>query len=222
MEQVADYLNTKPNADQLYVASTPSQTLLPYFVGTGENFYTNDIALRADYVVLYLAQMQRLAPSPEIVYYFDAQEPEHTITIQGVTYAKVYPGPKFIRTDIPPDAIPINIGLGNTVRLAGYNLSGNELVLYWHALIPPAYDYTISVRPRSTDGTWLAQQDSPPVNGLLPTSQWRQNDYVTDIHNLDIASSDSPNIHDIEIVVYNLETNETLGPPIVLPVNNVQ
>jgi Na+/phosphate symporter len=79
MEQVADYLNTKPNANEMYVASTPSQTLLPYFAGTGENFYTNDIAFRADYVVLYLAQMQRLAPSPEIVRYFLAQEPEEII-----------------------------------------------------------------------------------------------------------------------------------------------
>ncbi|HXV98861.1 MAG TPA: hypothetical protein VEC93_10595, partial [Anaerolineae bacterium] len=72
MEQVAAYLNQKPEAEKLYVASTPSQTLLPYFAGTGENFYTNDIAFRADYVVLYLAQMQRLAPSPEIVHYFES------------------------------------------------------------------------------------------------------------------------------------------------------
>ena len=55
MEQVAAYLNQKPNAEKLYVASTPSQTLLPYFKGQGENFYTNDIALRADYVVIYRA-----------------------------------------------------------------------------------------------------------------------------------------------------------------------
>jgi len=220
MEQVAAYLNTKPNAHQLYVASTPSQTLLPYFVGTGENFYTNDVALRADYVVLYLAQMQRLAPSPEIVHYLDAQEPEHTITIQGVTYAKIYPGPKFILTEIPPNAIPTNIGLADTIRLAGYNIEGNELTVYWHALIPPTEDYTISIRPRTVDGSWLAQQDSWPVNGLLPTSQWRQGDYVTDIHHLELTETDLAQIHDVEIVVYNLETDETLGPPIILPIKN--
>jgi len=222
MEQAADYLNAKPNARELYVASTPSQTLLPYFAGTGENFYTNDIALRADYVVLYLAQMQRLAPSPEIVRYFEAQEPEHIITIQDVAYAKIYPGPKLIRIDIPPDAVAANIGLDDTIRLAGHNIEGDELALYWHALVHPAADYAISVRPRTVDGDWLAQQDSWPVNGLLPTSQWRQNDYVTDIHHLDLAESDLAKIHDIEIVVYNLETNETLGPPIILPVDNEQ
>jgi 4-amino-4-deoxy-L-arabinose transferase-like glycosyltransferase len=221
MEQVAAYLNTKPNAERLYVASTPSQTLLPYFAGTGENFYTNDIALRADYVVLYLAQVQRLAPSPEIVNYFLAQPPEKEITIKGVTYAKIYPGPKFILADIPPDATPANIGLDNLIRLAGYKISKpqsahSQLTLYWHALVPPTVDYTVSVRALAADGRLLAQQDSWPVDGLLPTSQWRQGDYVTDAHPLDIAAADLEQVNEFEIVVYNLNTGETLGPPIIL------
>ncbi|NJN99745.1 MAG: hypothetical protein HC875_39415 [Anaerolineales bacterium] len=112
MELAAAYLNQKPDAGRLYVASTPSQTLLPYFAGTGENFYTNDIAFRADYVVLYLAQMQRLAPSPEIVAYFQAQQPEKIITIHDVPYAKIYPGPKLILADTPPDATPANTRSG--------------------------------------------------------------------------------------------------------------
>jgi hypothetical protein len=222
MEQVAAYLNTKPNAKNLYVASTPSQTLLPYFAGTGENFYTNDIAFRADYVVLYLAQMQRLAPSPEIVRYFEVQEPEKIVTIKDVIYAKIYPGPKLILPDIPSDATSINIGLADTIRLAGYNIQNSKLTLYWHALAPLLVDYTVSVRARATDGRLLAQQDSWPVEGLLPTSQWRQGDYVTDTHSLDMSASDVQQINNFEVVVYNLETGEALGPPIILPVNNEQ
>ncbi|MBN1995513.1 MAG: glycosyltransferase family 39 protein [Anaerolineae bacterium] len=222
MEQVAAYLNTKPNAEQLYVASTPSQTLLPYFAGTGENFYTNDIAFRADYVVLYLAQMQRLAPSPEIVRYFEAQPPEKIITIQDVVYAKVYPGPKLILTDLPPTAIPLNIGLADTLRLAGYERQNSRLTLYWHALTPLSVDYTISVRARAAEGQLLAQQDSWPVNGLLPTSQWRQGDYVTDTHLLELPETEVEQIESFEIVVYHLATGETLGPPIVIPMNHEQ
>ncbi|MEW5960923.1 MAG: glycosyltransferase family 39 protein [Chloroflexota bacterium] len=231
MEQAAAYLNTKPNAERLYVAATPAQTLLPYFAGTGENFYTNDIALRADYVVLYLPQMQRLAPSPEIVNYFQAQSPEKTVTIKGVTYAKIYPGPKFILSDIPADVTPINIGLDNLIRLAGYKISNptplragdyslqapaSQLTLYWHALAPLTADYTVSVRARAAGGRLLAQQDSWPVDGLLPTSQWRQGDYVTDAHTLTLAESGLGQVNEFEIVVYNLDSGETLGPPIVL------
>jgi len=226
MEQVAAYLNSKPNAQNLYVASTPSQTLLPYFAGTGENFYTNDVALRADYVVLYLAQMQRLAPSPEIVRYFQSQTPEKVITIKGVPYAKIYPGPKLILSDIPPDATPANIGLDNVMRLAGYklpdsklNTQNSKLTLYWHALAPISKNYTISVRARTADGRLLAQQDQWPVGGLLPTSQWRQGDYVVDTHTLEIPAG-TPGVNHFEIVVYNAGTGQPLGPPITI--NNEQ
>ena len=227
MEQVAAYLNTKPNAANLYVASTPSQTLLPYFEGTGENFYTNDIAFRADYVVLYLAQMQRLAPSPEIVRYFEAQEPERVITIKDVPYAKIYPGPKLILPDMPPEATSVNIGLDNFIRLAGYQIHNPDdvnprLTLYWHALAPLLDDYTVSVRARNADGRVLAQQDHWPVDGLLPTSQWRQGDYVADTHTLEIPEDEVGQLDHFEIVVYNQETGQTLGPPIILPGNKIQ
>lgn len=228
MEQAAAYLNAKPNADQLYVASTPSQTLLPYFAGTGENFYTNDIALRADYVVLYLAQRQRRAPSPEIVRYFEQREPEKVIEIQGVPYVQIYPGPKLILTDIPPTATPVNFGLADQIRLAGYEISklhakrpNLPISLYWHALAPLTTDYTVSVRARAADGTLLAQQDSWPVEGLLPTSQWRQGDYVTDHHSLKISPEALPQLDHFEVVVYDAQSGATLGPPLTLPLAEV-
>jgi hypothetical protein len=230
MEQVAAYLNTKSNAERLYVASTPSQTLLPYFAGAGENFYTNDIAFRADYVVLYLAQMQRLAPSPEIINYFQAQQPEKIITIHDVVYAKIYPGTKLILTDIAPTATSANIGLGDILRLAGYKIhnpargtqakseiQNPALTLYWHALAPLPVNYTVSIRARAADDRLLAQQDSQPADGLLPTTLWRQGDYVTDRHTLEISPVDQLQLHHFEVVVYNTNTGETLGPPITLP-----
>ena len=229
MEQVAAYLNQKPNAAQLYVASTPSQTLLPYFAGTGENFYTNDIAFRADYVVLYLAQRQRLAPSPEIVGYFESREPEAIIDIQGVPYAKIYPGPKLILPDIPPEVIPINLGLADQIRLAGYTINNPqgkrekleinkyELTLYWYALAPLSTDYTVSVRARAADGALLAQQDSWPVEGLLATSQWRQGDYVVDRHALKISPEAWSRLDHFEVVVYEAQSGTTLGSPLSLP-----
>ena len=84
LEQAAAYLNGKAEATNMYVASNPSQTLLPYFAGTGENFYTNDVAFRADYVVLYISQVQRRSPSPEIIRYFQSREPEKVIFVKGV------------------------------------------------------------------------------------------------------------------------------------------
>jgi 4-amino-4-deoxy-L-arabinose transferase-like glycosyltransferase len=211
MEQAAAYINQKPHAADLYVAAVPSQTFLPYFKGTGENFYTNDIAFRADYVVLYISQMQRLAPSPEIVRYFEAQTPEQIVTIHGLDYAKIYATPRRILPDIPPAATPANIGLGKQMRLAGTTIdpAAASLTLYWHALAPLPVDYTISVRALDAAGQRLAQQDQPPVDGLLPTSQWRQGDYVADTHILPNIPFNQ--IARFEVVVYHAQTGETLG-----------
>lgn len=212
MEQVAAYLNAKPNAADLYVASTPSQTLLPYFAGTGENFYTNDIAFRADYVVLYLAQRQRLAPSPEIVRYFQSQPPEHTVEIHGVEYAHIYPTEKRILAEMPPDATPLNVGVGEVMRLAGYDLTTTELRLYWHALAPIERNYTVSFRARAADDTLLHQHDRWPVEGLVPTSLWRVNDYVVDAYQWNA----SPEVAYFEVVVYHQPSGETPGAPITI------
>ena len=264
MEQVADYLNQKSNAETLYVASTPSQTLLPYFKGSGENFYTNDVALRSDYVVIYRAQQQRLAPSPEIVREYLSREPEHVVEIHGVPYAWIYPNRPLIFSDVPADYTLTNIGFGEIMRLAGYQLSavsGQQpalsltngsfvpsatlrtsirhspfaVSLVWHALPPieqdrgpcypekvenviaticPRIDYTVSVRVIAPDGSVVAQHDSYPANGLLPTSQWRVDDYVQDRHNLTLPADAPPGEYRIEVVVYNVETGDVLAGPV--------
>jgi 4-amino-4-deoxy-L-arabinose transferase-like glycosyltransferase len=217
MEQVAAYLNQQPDAERLYVASVPSQTLLPYFKGTGENFYTNDVALRADRVVLYISEVQRLAPSPEIVRYFRAMEPEHIVYVEGAPYAWIYSGPKLITADVPPGAQLANVGLGDQLRLAGYQISDGQITLYWHALAKMETDYTVSVRLVGPDGAWLAQGDSWPANGLLPTSQWRQGDYVKDDHSL--AAPAGAVVDHVQVVIYNAASGQPLGAPIDLPLN---
>ncbi|RME43561.1 MAG: phospholipid carrier-dependent glycosyltransferase, partial [Caldilineae bacterium] len=187
LEQAAAYLNQKPDAESLYVAVTPSQTFLPYFRGRGENFYTNDVALRADYVIIYRAQQQRLAPSPEIVREYMRRQPEKVITIKGVPYAWIFRNDPLIFRDVPPDAALVNIGFGEVMRLAGYRLdaAGDALTvdLFWHALPPietatgpcheervenftatvcPRLNYAVSVRVAAPDGAVIAQHDGWP------------------------------------------------------------
>ncbi len=284
MEQAAAYLNQKPNAPNLYVASTPSQTLLPYFKGDGENFYTNDVAARSDYVVIYRAQQQRLAPSPEIVREYLSRQPEHIVKIHGVPYAWIYPNRPLITRDVPPGFTLTNIGFGQVMRLAGFKPVGrwagepvgrwagepvsggageqesrgaedrndvppssfiphpssfiphpSAFILVWHALPPieqdlgpcheekvenitaavcPRVDYTVSLRVIAPDGSLIAQHDSFPAEGLLPTSQWRPGDYVQDKHPLDLPPNLSPGQYRIEVVVYNAATGEVLTGPV--------
>jgi len=242
MAQAAAYLNQKPNAENMFVASTPSQTFLPYFKGRGENFYTNDVALRADYVIIYRAQQQRLAPSPEIVRAFMARQPEKVITIHGVPYAWIFANQPLISSDVPDRGTLINIGFGDIMRLAGYHIAPPEngavtIDLFWHALPPiendagacfdtvvednpvtvcPRNNYAISVRLIAPDGTVVAQHDSQPAAGLLPTSQWRVNDYVQDTHPLTLPADAPPGEYSVAVVVYNAETQAVLAGPIAV------
>jgi hypothetical protein len=157
-----------------------------------------------------------------------------------VPYAWIYPGPKLIRVDVPPQATLTNVGLGDQLRLAGYRIThqevadsaGNsgsssqvpsgqtvsnlEVTLSWHALARMTNDYTISVRLVAPDGRWLAQQDSWPAGGLLPTSQWRQGDYVQDVHMLQVPPDAT--VDHVEVVVYDATTGQPLGAPLELPV----
>ncbi|MFQ5612672.1 MAG: ArnT family glycosyltransferase [Anaerolineae bacterium] len=243
MEQAAAYLNQKPNAESLYVASTPSQTFLPYFAGRGENFYTNDVALRADYVVIYLAQKQRRAPSPEIVSYFEGQTPEYVVEIEDVPYVWVYANQPLITPEAPPDGSPANIGFGQVMRLAGYKLAAGgeedtlQATLFWHALPPIAGDtgpcreqvvervahlvcdrknYTVSARVVDAEGRMVGQHDSPPANGLLPTGQWRPGDYVRDAHAIPLPPELPAGRYRLETVVYQAETGQVLAGPVVV------
>jgi hypothetical protein len=215
MEQVAAHLNTLPNAEEMTVASVPSQTMLPYFEGTGENFYTNDVALRSDKVVFYISQLQRRAPSPEIVRAFSALEPEHVITVLGQPYAWIYDGPRVITADLPAEAEPVNIGFGDMVRLAGYAVSDGDgemaITLYWHAMAPMERPYSVSVRLLDAGGSWLAQQDGWPVNGLLPTTQFRVGDYVADEHRLEVEAPDA--VTTVQVVLYDADTGAAVGAP---------
>ena len=240
MEQAAAYLDQKPHAENLFVASTPSQTFLPYFKGRGENFYTNEVALRADYVIIYRAQQQRLAPSPEIVRAYMARQPEKIITIHGVPYIWIFANQPLIFSDVPDWGTLTNIGFGKIMRLAGYHIpppkDGTVTIdLFWHALPPiendtgacfdtvvednpvticPRNNYAVSVRLIAPDGSVRAQHDSQPANGLLPTAQWRVNDYVQDTHTLTLPADAPPGEYSVAVVVYNAKTQAVLAGPI--------
>jgi hypothetical protein len=218
MEQVAAFLNRQPQAGQETVAAVPVQTLLPYYRGSGENFYTNDVALRADWVVLYVSQVQRLAPSPEIIRYFRAMQPEHVVNVLGEPYAWVYFGPKLITAALPADASPLDIAFGDRLHLDGYTVmaegTGVSVTLFWHVRHALETDYTVSVRLVEAGGRRLAQHDSWPANGLLPTRHLRPGDIVRDVHQMVLDAE--ARAAALEVVVYDAASGTVLAEPVVI------
>ncbi len=94
LDQAAAFLNTLPQADQLSVASANSQKIRPIFTGTTIALENLDGKwVQADYVLIYISQLQRGKHAEDILAYLARQAPLHTVTLAGLEYAWLYPGP---------------------------------------------------------------------------------------------------------------------------------
>ncbi len=88
-------LREKPGSEQLIVASWYRSVLAYHFNGAtisikAELTPEEAAAIQtADYAVIYIHQWQRNAP-PDLLDLFGSLEPEHTIEINGLEYAKIY------------------------------------------------------------------------------------------------------------------------------------
>lgn len=214
MEQVGAYLDSLPGAGSLRVAAVPAQCLRPYFSGQVEQLHTSRPAMSADYVVLYVNETQRLAPSPEIVRYFQAGQPEQVIAVDGVPYAWVYEGPKIVTAALPDSRAKANLRFGGGMRLRGYDWNSEEklrVILYWEAISAMDDDYTVSLRLLDGDGKIVSQRDGWPVGGLLPTHLWRPGDFVRDEYEMELPGDTPPGDYRLELGVYR-KADEPLLP----------
>lgn len=145
MDKVGAYLAAKPNGNDLVVATRFTHNMLG-FKGEAISLVPNGRWTQADYIVLYIQQVQRYQePSREFLDYFLAREPEQTITLNGIDYARIYPRP----FSVPAD--PTRSRLEGQVALFGYR---------WQAIATPS-----TTTPPATQTLRLVWQNL----GLAPT-----------------------------------------------------
>jgi 4-amino-4-deoxy-L-arabinose transferase-like glycosyltransferase len=97
-EKAAAYLNARPNARELQTAVPTFAAFAPLF--SGETVPTSNYSQsKTDYVVFYLAQVQRQhdADLMERYFYNTEVEPEHTVDLHGVDYAWIYPNLHYVQ-----------------------------------------------------------------------------------------------------------------------------
>jgi 4-amino-4-deoxy-L-arabinose transferase-like glycosyltransferase len=112
-----------------------------------------------------------------------------------------------------------SVEFGDQLRLVGYELGQTQvqagsplpLTLYWQAINRPAADYSIFVHLLDENGTILAQHDSYPAAGSLPTTEWPAAATIPDRHTVDIPSIalKSPQLT-VEVGVYDYRTGQRL------------
>ena len=108
LEQAAAYLNEKPDAKKLKVATLYYRDIKAFFKGKGERLVADDDPKRpaawdrTDYVVCYVSQVQRQMPNLATIRYFQSLTPEFTFVQNGIPYVQVYKTP----ADVPRELLP--------------------------------------------------------------------------------------------------------------------
>jgi 4-amino-4-deoxy-L-arabinose transferase-like glycosyltransferase len=97
LDQVAEWLNAQPNARDLWITSDFFDILQPLILASGEPL-RDRVPRDADYVVLYRLQMQTGQRPRVLAEYLDRQ-PEHSVWIVGIEYARVYRGPRLAASE---------------------------------------------------------------------------------------------------------------------------
>jgi 4-amino-4-deoxy-L-arabinose transferase-like glycosyltransferase len=222
LDGAARYLNQQPPA----TVSAWYEWLFPiYYRGETEPVVPQENLLTADHAVLYVNQVQRDIPTPNIIHYFQTRRrPEQTIRLAGIDYAWVYPGPIAGFRPDPAPVYPLGGDFGGQARLLGYDLhpqprSGQALIvtLYWRVLARPATDLFVYARLVDDRGHIWAKTDGPPVMGLWPADRWQPEMLVEDAHELLLPPDMPPGLYRLEAGLYDPATGQTLpagGQPV--------
>ncbi len=91
LDHMAYYLNQKPDVANLTVATSLWDTFVPFYQGRYTKAHYDD---EADYILIYLRQIQNRNPFPEFWPYFAVRTPEYVVRLTGLDYAWLYPGPQ--------------------------------------------------------------------------------------------------------------------------------
>jgi len=213
----ARYLNQGPGAEGATVAAWYDWTFAPFFVGQTLPLATES-AMRADYSVFYINQVQRNIPDPNLVTYFQRRQPEHVVRLNGIDYAWIYPAVSSYGSP-PASAIPVDVPMADAVSLEGYEIrpapaagDGVIITLYWRALQSELPDYFVYARAVDDTGQIHARADSPPVMGFWPTSRWEAGSLVVDEQVLTRPPETEPGTYRLEVGMYDPQTWAVLEP----------
>jgi 4-amino-4-deoxy-L-arabinose transferase-like glycosyltransferase len=193
LDQVARWLNQTPRADQMTVASWYLPAFAPYFQGHSldidrrpDTDTTRQWWQQAQRVVLYINQWQRDLPSAETLAYFAQQEPLYRLNLDGVDYARVYPGAIALPSDLDA-AQPLAQQVSNS------------------PLTPVAYTLEFLTAPDMLSPT------DPPMDGpsIRLTLYWQVTDALPDNTAFDLTLHNTAQSDAKPTQIWRLEENQS-------------
>ncbi|MCK6628774.1 MAG: phospholipid carrier-dependent glycosyltransferase [Anaerolineae bacterium] len=200
LDHMAYYLNQKPNVADLTVATSLWDTFVPFYQGRYTKAHYDD---EADYILIYLRQIQNRNPFPEFWPYFAARTPEHVVRLNGVDYAWLYPGPQLREVH--------GANFGNGLVLRGYRLDrwaaqpGQVaiLTLVWGDTTPNTAGQVVKVTLNDESNHVWAEEIGPVLDPNGPSAV--EGHYRLDLP-ADIARGDYPLIVSVDDISYQAGT----------------
>jgi uncharacterized membrane protein len=149
-------------------------------------------------------------------------------SILGIAEARPVGGPVERQFRRPRPEAPLNVRLGDEIRLLGYDLALNDcevsetaqssdpadcklqLVLYWQAHKPISENYTVFVHVVGPDGRIVTQHDAPPDDGAYPTRRWAAGEVVADRIQVPLPGIVPPGPLQVLVGMYRPDTGQRL------------
>jgi len=226
LNEAAAFLNTLPNAETLKLVSWYSTTFEPYF--KGHSIYEIDDekisrspkpGLAADYVVVYVNQVQRQLPSEGALQFFQASaSPVYTVTLNGLDYAWIYPSLSL------PHVLAGEARLVGQAELLGYRLTDEAgrpvttaypesvvlISLYWEWQGQAEGD---KLRISLVDDNNQTRGYGNPIETVAPVAraEWRDGMVVRDDFALVIFPDTPPGEYRLAAWIERPATGETVG-----------
>jgi hypothetical protein len=113
---------------------------------------------------------------------------------------------------------PQAIRFENGISLVGYSLDQRQavagdtlnLTLYWQSKHDITHNYKVFVHLADHESRRIAQHDSEPQNGAIPTSNWQPEQVVSDLHPLTIARDAPPGAYRLLVGLYEEKSGQRL------------
>ncbi len=166
LDQMGHYLSQKPDAHELTVATSFWESFVPFFSGRYTKAHYDD---EADYILIYRRQIQNRNPFPEYWTYFSARRPEYKVSLVGLDYAWLYPGPQL--------RVVRDADFGDGLVLRGYRLERPavqpgqtaHLTLVWAGATPAHAHKEVVVQLIDTTGQLWTQASGSLLDANGPS-----------------------------------------------------
>jgi hypothetical protein len=127
--------------------------------------------------------------------------------------------------ELPEGIAPVDAGFGDVAGLEGYAVeapgSGARgvlpVTLYWRAGTETDTGYWVFLHLVDGSGRIVAQHDSPPAGGALPTNIWSKGEIIADRHEIALPPDLAPGSYLLQVGLYRPDSFERLPATSALP-----